>query len=81
MVPPPSQNTVAVCKQITLLILYCIISRLVTLLEVLGAPTHVSDSFHVTVNSRFFNFSLQISLLFAPEMSVSGRVFKTRTFL
>jgi hypothetical protein len=34
MVPPPSQNKVAVCTQITLLILYYIISRLVTLLTV-----------------------------------------------
>jgi len=28
MIPPPSQNTVGVCNQITLLILYCISSTL-----------------------------------------------------
>ena len=31
MVPPPSQNTVGICKQITLFILYYISSRLITL--------------------------------------------------
>jgi hypothetical protein len=41
MVPSPSQNTVAVCNQITLLIPYYISSRLVTLIKVNDAPLHV----------------------------------------
>jgi hypothetical protein len=44
MVPPTSQNTVTVCNQITLLILYYINSTLVTLLEVIDAP-HKSQIF------------------------------------
>jgi len=43
MTPPPSQNTVAVCNHITFLIIYCISSRLVTLLKVNYAPIQVSD--------------------------------------
>jgi hypothetical protein len=38
MVPLPSQNIVGVCNQITLLILYYISSRVVTLLTVTDAP-------------------------------------------
>jgi len=34
MILPPSQNTVGICNQITLLILYYISSRLVTLLKI-----------------------------------------------
>jgi len=49
MVPPPSQNTVGVCNQIALLILYIISSRLVTLLKVIDAPLQVSDIFYLTV--------------------------------
>jgi hypothetical protein len=41
MVPPPSQNTVSVCNQITLLILYYISFRLVTLLKVTDVPIQV----------------------------------------
>jgi hypothetical protein len=56
MVLPPSQNTVGVCKQITLLILYYISSRLVTLLKIIDAL-------------KFINFSFQIFLLSVREMS------------
>ena len=45
MDPPPSQNSVAVCKQITLLILYYISSRPVTLLKVIVAPVQINDIF------------------------------------
>jgi hypothetical protein len=47
MFPPPSQNTVGVCKQITLLILYTIIAGLVTLLKVIDAPVKVSGISHL----------------------------------
>ena len=45
MVPPPSQHTVRVCNQITLLFLYCVSSRLVTLLKVIDAPVQDSGIF------------------------------------
>jgi hypothetical protein len=67
MVPPPSQNTVGVCNQTTLLILYYISSRLVILLKVTDDPTQVSDIFNLTVSFKFINFSFWI-LLFVPEM-------------
>jgi len=47
MVPPPHQNTAAVCNQITLLILYYISWRLVTRLKVIDAPIQVSDIFFI----------------------------------
>jgi hypothetical protein len=45
MIPSPSENTMRVCNQITLLILYYISSRLVTLLKITDAPIEVSDMF------------------------------------
>jgi hypothetical protein len=71
IIPPPSQNTVVVCNQITLLILYYIISRLVTLLKVVGVPVQVSDILVLSVCFMFINFGFQIFLLFIPEMSTS----------
>jgi hypothetical protein len=41
MAPPPSQNTVEVCNQITLLFLYYTGSKLVILLKVTDAPIEV----------------------------------------
>jgi len=43
MVSPPNQNTVGVCNQITLLILYYISSRMVTILKINDDPIQVSD--------------------------------------
>ena len=72
MVSPPSQNTVGVCNQITLLILYYTSSRLVTLLTVTDTPINVPDIFFcLTVSFNLINFSFQIFLLFIPEVSVS----------
>jgi len=51
MVPPPSQNTVAVYNHIILLILYYISSRLVTLPKIPDASIQVSDIFYL--NSQF----------------------------
>ena len=45
MVPTPNQNTVGIYNQITLLILYYISSRLVTLLKVTDAPVQVPNFF------------------------------------
>jgi len=50
MVPPPSQDTVGIFKQITLLILYYISSRLVTLLKVIDAPIQVPNIFYLTIS-------------------------------
>ena len=71
MIPPPSPNTVGVCKQITLLVLYYIISRLLTLLKVIDAPIRVTDILDLTVSFKFISFSFQIFLLFVPEVSTS----------
>jgi len=71
MVPPPSQNTVADCKQITLFILYYISSKLLTLLKINDVPTQVSDTSDLTVSFKFINFSFQIFLVFVPQMSTS----------
>jgi len=68
MVPSPSQNTVGVSNQITLLIFY-ISSRLVTLRKVIDTLILVSDIFDLTVSFKFINFSFQIFLLSVPEMS------------
>ena len=54
------------CNQITLLILYYISSRLVTL------PTKVSDIFYLTVSYKFINFSFQIFFLIVPEVTSSS---------
>jgi hypothetical protein len=70
MVPPLSDNTVRVCNQITLPILYYINSRLVTLPEFIDAPIQVSDIFNQTLSFKFINFSFQVYLPFVPEMSV-----------
>jgi len=67
MILPPSQNTVAVCNQITL-ILYYISSRQVTLLKTTDAPIQVSDICDLTVTLKFINFSFQTFLIFVPEM-------------
>jgi len=53
MVTPLNHNTVTVCNQITLLILYSINSRLVTLLEITDATLQVSDVFYLTVGFKF----------------------------
>ena len=53
MVPPPIQNTVAVCNQTTLLILYYISSWLVTLLEVTDATVPVSDTSILSIAMAF----------------------------
>jgi hypothetical protein len=53
------------------ILVYYIISRLVTLLKVIDAPIQVSDILVLAVRFKFINFSIQIFLLFVPEMSTS----------
>ena len=52
MMAPSGQNTVAVCNQITLLILYHISSELVTLFKIINPPppVQVSDIFYLIVS-------------------------------
>ena len=71
MILPPSQNTVEVCNQITLLILNSISCRMLTLLKVIDATKKLFDSFYLTVSFKFINISFHIFLLFVPEMSTS----------
>jgi len=63
MDPPPNRNTVGVCNQITLLILYYINSRPITLLEVIDAPVQVYDIFDLTATFKLINFNFRIFLL------------------
>ena len=65
-VPPHNQNTVRSCKQITLLVLQCATSRLVTLLKVLDAPLQVSDILSFSVSLKLINFNFQLFLPFVP---------------
>ena len=53
MIPPPVQNIVKVCNQITLLIIYYVSSRLVNFLKVTDAPVQVSDILFLTVCFSF----------------------------
>jgi hypothetical protein len=57
IVPPPSQNTVGVCNQTTLIILYYTSSRLVTLLKVIDASIKVPTIVYITVSFQLLNFS------------------------
>ena len=71
MVPPPNQNTVTVCNQITLLFLHYVSFRLATLLKVTDAPIQVSDILGLTVSFKFINFSCQIFFLRVLVMSTT----------
>jgi hypothetical protein len=62
---------VGVFNQITLLVLYYISYRVVTLLKVTEAPVQVPNTFYLTVSFSFLKFSSQICILFVPEMSDS----------
>ena len=72
-----------VCNQITLLILYYISSRLVTLLKSIVAPIHFSDILHLTVSFKFINFSSQMFLIFFLKYVLASRLifFRLSTLL
>ena len=69
MFPPPCRNTVRFRKQMTLLMPYCISSRLVTLVKLSDAPIQVSDNFNLSVSFKIIDVSFQIFRLFDREMS------------
>jgi len=62
MIPPPIQNIVKVCNQITLLIVYCVSSRLVNFIKVADAPVQVSDILFLTVCFSFMILPSSYSL-------------------
>jgi len=68
MLPPPSPNTVAVCNNITFLILYYIRSRLVNLLQVTIVPIQLFDIINHIVIFKFNYFSFQTLPLSLPIM-------------
>jgi len=62
MFPPPSQNTVGICNQITFLILYYISSRMLTLLKVNDAPIQFPNIFYLTISFKFHR-ALQLIII------------------
>jgi hypothetical protein len=50
MVTPPNQDTVGICKQIPLFIVYYISFRLVTILKVTDAPIKVPNILYLTIS-------------------------------
>jgi hypothetical protein len=82
MFPPHSQNTVGACNKITVLILYCISSRLVTLLKN-DTPIEVSHIFDLTVIFKFINVSFEIFLYLFLNCLLASRLtlFRLSTLL
>jgi hypothetical protein len=74
IVPPPNQNTVGVCKQITFLILDYINSMLITLLKDIDASIQVPNTLDPTVSFKFLNFNFQICLLFILKCLLTSRL-------
>jgi hypothetical protein len=73
---PPIQNTVGICKQITILHFYHISSRLVTLLEFIYTPVQISNILILTVCFKLINFVFQIFPLFESHTMF----FQTKTY-
>jgi hypothetical protein len=71
--PPPIQNFVAVCKQITYLLLHQVKSALVTLLKFIYFPTRICNFLVITVSCNVINFLLQVFLVFIPELPKTKR--------
>jgi hypothetical protein len=75
IVPPPSQNTAAVCNEITFLILYYISSRQITILKVTDAFTQVLNIFYLTVSFKFLNLASRYTVWYCVELLTEGRPF------
>ena len=71
MIPPPRQNNVAVCNQITFLIIYYISFGFITLLKVIDAPIKTSDILNLSVSFKFLNFICSF-FLFLKCLQVSS---------
>ena len=79
MIPPPSQNTLGIYNQIynqiTLLLLYYNIYRLVALLKIIYASIQVCEVFFILLLvSKFINFSFQVFLLFFLKCLLASRL-------
>jgi len=72
--PPPNQNTIEVCNQITFLILYYTSSRPITLLKVIEAPIQVYDIFDLTASFKLINFSFRIFLRLSLTCLLASRL-------
>jgi len=84
MVPPPSQNTVGICKQITLLILYCISSRLITLPKFIDARIQVPNIFFILlIFSSSSILAFRYFFFLFPKCLLASRLtlFRLSTFL
>ena len=71
IVPSRNHNTAGVCNQITLLILYCISSRMLTLLKVVDDTIYVPNIFYPTLSLKLLKFYFPMCLFFVPEKSTS----------
>jgi hypothetical protein len=73
--PTCTQSIVGVCKQITILILHQVISRLVTPLKFIYSSMQVPNILVPTVRCKRFNFFFQIfPLLFLKCLLLSGLI-------
>ena len=81
MVPPPSQSIVAVCNQITLLILYYISSKMATFLKVTDAPIQVPNVFDLTVSFQLLNFRYSFFLFLKCLPASCLTMFRLYTYL
>jgi hypothetical protein len=81
MVPPPSQNTVAVCKQDTFLAPYYIRSRLVTLLKTTDAPIQVPDVLILLLDLSTSISAFRYSFLPQSLLTSSLKLFRFFTVL
>ena len=80
----PSLNTVGVCNQITLLILYCISSRLVTVLKVNDAPIQVPNIFFyltISFKSSILAFRYSFSFFLKCQLASCLALFRLSTLL
>ena len=84
MFPPPSHHTVGVCNQITLLILYYISSRLVTLLKVTEMPLYNSLIFFILLllsSSQISAFRYSFFLVLKCLLASCLTLFRLSTLL
>jgi len=83
MVPPPNQDTVGVCNQITLLILYYTDSRPITVFKVTDAPIQDSDIFHLLLvsSSSILAFKFSFCLFLKCLLTSCLTLFRLSTLL
>jgi hypothetical protein len=62
VVPPPIQNIVRICKQITIFIFYYVITRMAAPFKFIYSSLLSSDVLFLTVHCKLVNFVFQIFL-------------------